>query len=51
MKKSLKKIPLVALLVMLTIGITGCDNNDSYYGSSQNVRDCYNAGVCKTVWK
>lgn len=51
MKKISKKILVIALLFFAMFGITGCSSDDDYYGSSQNVRDCYNAGKCKTVWK
>lgn len=52
MKKQSKKILLIALLLFVMFGVSGCsDDNDDYYGSSQNVRDCYEAGYCKTVWK
>ena len=50
MKKISKRIVLAALLFIVVCSATGCGNDD-YYGSSQNVRDCYNAGKCKTVWK
>ena len=51
MKRIYKKIILIGLLVFVAFGVTGCSNDDDYYRSPQNVRDCYNAGICKTVWK
>ena len=51
MKSKYKKILLAVMLLFVVFGITGCSSNDDYYGSSQNVRDCYEAGYCKSVWK
>ena len=48
------KIVGIALFVVICIGATimnYSNSDDDYYGSSQHVRDCYDAGYCKTVWK
>lgn len=52
MKKIFKNLGFAMIILMIGLSVAGCSNeNDGYYGSSQNVRDCYNAGYCKSVWK